>query len=237
MRKMDKKKSMMCSSTPNSILFVIMISIIFLGCDNDNYIKKSITQEVCENTCKSIILDSNCSQKSKVLAEKVLAGWSDTYKDSMPYLLHVAYHKEKDDCYFLALTMSDEEEDIEGLIIREKDSDANVLVEEKYPYFIWYSVGSFRYIPFSERKANERKDAILWDQYLRSSETKYQKPPLYITIPHDNMMKVEIAVYDKKGNVSDYAPLESFIYRSGFRNWDGRTERGQVPVSSEKMKD
>jgi len=202
-----------------SIVIGMVYLLLTTGCKSEADRERDLYREQTKNICTSVLREPLCSEKSKTLAAKVLAGLSDKTIDPMPCLFHAYYHKKQDDKYFLALSMCDEDEDIEGLFIREKDSQDNVLIEEQYPYFIWYPAGSFKYIPFSRRQPGNAKDTTAWNEYQSgTSSQKYDRPPMFISIPQEGSVEVEIAVYDKKGNRSDYISLDSFLYRRP-RGW------------------
>jgi hypothetical protein len=189
------------------------VLFFLVGCNRNGNKKKDIRQVICEDNCKCVLSDSRCSPKSKAMAEKVLKGWADPSIDPVPVLVHAAYMKPRNDKLHLSLTMSDEEFDVIGIIIREMDASNNLIIEERYPMFIWDTIGYHQYFSVAERKPGDKKDTVAWDKYQSDPNMKDNRPTIYISIPQKDAVQVNIAVYDKKGNQSEFMPLESFLYK------------------------
>lgn len=205
------------------IVFCFCILVALVGCKRRVLDKKDVWKESTKNACKSILYDPDCSQKSKDCANKVLEEMSNKVIDPAPILCHTSYRIDKKGKTHLCLTMFDEESDILGIIVRETDTNNNVVIEEQYPVFCGENIGHYVSLSFQEKKSGNKKDPLAWDSFLsdpnviNGSMNVYERinkrPPVYISIPEKDKVQVEIAVYDKKGNQSEIMPLESKLYR------------------------
>lgn len=207
------------------IALVFMTTCFAPGCRKE----KDIRRVVAENSCKDIIDSPSVSERTKKLARKALDGWKNKVVDPEPILIQAGHVKKTDkDYWLLFLTMSDEEFDIAGFVIRELHKQSNsdmILVEEDYPIFPMRGIGQFQFVAFMERKTlAQRKDDKAWNNYLNSGvndrDTAYLRneyPTIWISLPRAPTVEVEIWIYDFAGNKSEPVPLEYGLAGKGIK--------------------
>jgi hypothetical protein len=179
--------------------------------------EKNIRRIVVENACGDILKYPSASERTKILARKVLRDWGNKTLDPKPVLIHAGYLQDpNEDFSVLVLHMSDEEFDIKGFGVREfhKESDVNVsVVVEDYPIFP-NGIGHHQFVRFQERKTiSQRKDNKSWQDYVNNAdlEMMYRRdeyPVIWISLPSPPTIEVEIWVYDYAGRKSEPVPLE-----------------------------
>lgn len=205
--------------TSTAFRILLFIVIIFMTCFTGGCRKeKDIRRVVAENFCKKIIDISNSPERTKKLARKALEKWNNTVLDPEPILIHAGYGQDPNYGDFLFLTMSDEDFDIAGFVVKEihEKSKSNIIViEEKYPVFPESTIGHFQYLDFSERKdLLHVKDAKAWDNYLNAGAEKeiiYRRgdhPVIWLSIPNPPAVEVEVWIYDSSSNKSEPVCLE-----------------------------
>lgn len=171
-------------------------------------------------------------------ATLALAKLNDDVIDEQPIMIRTLLTRESDG-FSLRVTYWDEDNDIRGFRLKERyeqaDGDA-VVVEEEYPVFIndlrppITGTGTFTSIRTRE-SPNDRKDDAAWlryeNQVLNSLVEKCARldsiaglstviveaptPAIYMCVPEPDRVQAEIAVYDRRGNVSDYGAV---LFRS-----------------------
>ncbi|HUT31494.1 MAG TPA: hypothetical protein VMX13_16990 [Sedimentisphaerales bacterium] len=180
--------------------------------------EKDIGQLIAENSCKAILNDSRCGENAKQLAKKVLEGWADDVVDPHPVLLHAGYlQDDRYDHIALILTISDEDFDVAGFLIREvwkeKESE-QVMIEEEYPIFPELGVGDCRIVWFDERNdVSESKDEQAWSDYVNDPNRvlifrRQRYPRILISLADPAVVRVDVRIYDFAGNKSEWVPLE-----------------------------
>lgn len=208
------------------ILLFIAILLTPYGCRKE----KDIRRVVVESHCKGIIENPEVPEHRKKLAKKVLDGWNNKVIDRKPILVHAGYLDLQDpnkDYLWLLLTMSDEEYDISGFVVREahKQSNSNdIIIEENYPVFPESVIGHFQSLHFRERRdLLHIKDEKAWNNYLNARDTKdilYRRkkyPVILLSLPNESTVEVEILIYDSRGNKSEPIPLEYGVNRWGIK--------------------
>lgn len=193
---------------------VLLLVCLAFGCRK----KKDIRRVVAENLAKEIIDIPDFPERTKKLARKVLDQWNNKVLDPEPILIHAGYGQDPNYGNFLFLTMSDEDFDIAGFVVKEmhqKSKSSVIVIEEQYPIFPESGIGDFQYLEFSERKnLSSIKDEKAWENYMNAGperEIIYRRgehPAIWLSLPNLPKVQVEIYIYDSSGNKSEPVPLE-----------------------------
>jgi len=220
----------MVTESDKTVRVLLFIALLFVanftcGCHE----KKDLRRVVAESHCKDIIENPEVPERRKELAKKVLNGWNNKVLDPEPILVHAGYLYPQDpnkDYLWLLLTMSDEEYDIAGFVVKEihKNSNSNYIIEEIYPVFPESVIGHFQSLHFSERRdLSHIKDEKAWNNYLNSGAKKdilYRRnkyPVIWLSLPNEPTVEVEILIYDSAGNKSEPTPLVYGVDRWGIK--------------------
>jgi len=205
-----------------TIISFLCLSIYTGGCRKSSPLSpEEIDHMMSEDFCNAVIEDSNMASDVRLRAHEILDKRHNKVLDSEPILVSASLGARNDGLLFIALAFSDEDGDIANVTIREEYNDPNgnksVLVES-YPvwgkkklkaatyYFTWVHI----------RKNGERKDEIAWKEYLDSGDwdkdwpAKY-RPPIWISLPEEGKVRVQVCVHDYAGNVSNYVDVENYI--------------------------
>ena len=176
-----------------------------------------LDQMISENFCKSIIEDSNMVRDIRLRAKKVLIQRQNETMDAEPVLVLAALSRLNSGLLIIVLGFSDEDGDVAGITIREEsevsNSENNLLVES-YPAWGHTEVkaATYYFTPIHIRENDERKDEDAWKAYLEGGDwTPKKQPPLWISLPREGKVSVQVCVYDHVGNVSNYVEVENFI--------------------------
>lgn len=171
-------------------------------------------------------------------ATLALTRLNDDIVESQPIMIR-ALLTEDENGLSLQVTFWDEDRDIRGIRLREQRHQANgqtVIIEEEYPAFIFdlrpATCGTYTLTSIIGReRTNDRKDESAWLRYendalnqlveacahvedisdLSLIMVESPSPPILMSIPEPDKVRVELAVYDRQGNVSDYAEV---LFRS-----------------------
>ena len=144
--------------------------------------------------------------------------WENGVCDPEPILFDAILAKWDSSDTVFGIISSDEDNDLKGIIVREKH--AADIFQETYPVFVG---GGFR-VPVSgveiaiarSRTQNQRKNEELWEQYaalaaeVGENEPPPAAPPLWISIPEPNQIEVWVQLYDKAGHKSNQVKLKYF---------------------------
>jgi len=212
-------KDIKLSARSIRIVAIYLSSVLFFvcfvfGCREE----KDLRRVVAENSCKEIIEISGFPERTKKLARRVLDDWDNGLLDPEPILVHAGYAEYPDRGYRLFLTMSDEDFDVAGFVVREshRESQSDVIViQEQYPVFPDSIIGDFQAIVFRERiHLSQIKDEQAWSNYIGAGaerEIIYRRrayPVVWISLPNPPTVEVDIWIYDSAGNKSQPVPLE-----------------------------
>ena len=223
--------------TRNYVLYIIaiVIGVTITGCKEKDVTWEEIDIPYARVTLERVV-ERNYSPDIQKLAKETLAELNNNVVNSYPTLvwafLSSTYSEPK-----LALLCYDEDRDILGFHLREKHEEPNgtiVTIDENYPVFVSAlkpsTLNDCRAIKVQLRDEKQRKDEWAWLQYenqvLYPLLDKYaikgnilepdttikipdESPPIYISVPDPNHVHVEISVYDKAGNESDWIELKS----------------------------
>jgi len=193
------------------LMCVVFVSIS--GC-KDSSSWHETRQTIAVKGCKEALLISKAPTYSKVFAQKVLDDFSNETLDPCPVLIHAGYITTDQGACYLALDMSDEDQDVMGVAIREVTEGRNGKSEllEKYPVFVMYEIGHFQLVAFERRTSDQRKDEDAWSQYVSGAVGEH-KPPVWVSAPAPPGVAISVWVYDAAGHRSNEVPLERGLLR------------------------
>jgi len=214
---------MYCIKTKKGFWHIFFIFWQIAGCVYKSPETKDFRQMQVESICRSIMKSSDFPSQTKELAAKTLRKWNNRRIDPVPVLLHAGYVQSKKGQWFINLVMSDEEFDIDGLIIKEvlAENGNTITMEETYPLFTDKHVGHFQCIEFKPRAIGEQQI-----HGAPAADSEYPlRPTLFISIPEKDKITVEIKVYDKKGHISNIVLFEPFIEMPRDFEWLKRNNR------------
>jgi hypothetical protein len=166
-------------------------------------------------------------------AKAALLELRNTVVDSKPIFVHAMLVFDDPNQFLLWFVCFDEGRDLRGIRLREQHEDVKGIVttlEEDYPIFLdlpksW--TVEQRPIPVRIRDAHQRKDELSWLRYENyrlnaliqetlakdkrsASGTALQQmpdmemPPIYVSIPDLNHVRVEVCAYDRAAHKSDW---------------------------------
>lgn len=124
----------------------------------------------------------------------------------------------------LGIITCDEDRDVLGIGLCEERPDANGVLAirtEEYPVFAhrtWRHGLNTSSIPAHLRTTAQQMDAQRWDAFARGEgldkgriatgdDDKALLPPIWVSAPDSNDVRVEVYVYDREGNRSNHFPL------------------------------
>lgn len=164
-------------------------------------------------------------------AEAALSELENAVCDAKPILLHAGLGADDSDEALLRITCFDEDQDLRGLSIKECHLDPNGatrIVEERYPVFVTYlTTPLLPALMFTVqiRDRGEVKDDKAWqdfmilalDEYVRlvaegqnvrnmtasSTVPEVTMPPIWVSIPEPNRVRVWVSAYDRAGHESE----------------------------------
>ena len=160
-------------------------------------------------------------------ADFAISQWENGVLDPQPIIIWASLTKAEgyDEIHF-SLSIFDEDKDILGVGIRElypQSNDQQKEIVETYAVFAharFLDVMDLYRIPFKVRENADAKNDRLWQEYVDSDyEQLLQEykgwrasiPPVYISIPQHQDVRVSVWVYDKAGNKSDLIELLNYI--------------------------
>jgi len=173
------------------------------------------SKAIAIKSCKEVMTIAESPDYVKTLAQKVLDDWANNMVDASPVLIHAGHIRTQQDVCFLVLTMSDEDQDIVGLGIRETlrgAGDVTEVIEEEYPVFTTPGVGHFQLVAFKRRTEDQRKDEEAWSQYGSGANGKHS-PPIWVSAPVPPGGTISVWVFDAAGHRSNEVPLERGLLR------------------------
>ena len=167
--------------------------------------------------CQSIIADGNMASDVRLRAKRVLAQRQNKTTDPEPILVLASLSHLESGLLIMVLGFSDEDGDVAGVTVREEnetgEGKGNVLIES-YP--VWgetkVKAATYYFTPINIRESNERKDEDAWREYLeRGDWTPKRQPPLWISLPQEGRVRVQVRVYDHVGNTSNFVEVENML--------------------------
>jgi hypothetical protein len=216
------------------LIIVLAINITFIGCKEQEITWEEIDRPYATSKLKHI-LEHRYNSDFQKRAQEALLKLDDKVIDTYPILVWAILRRELDNTY-LSLLYFDEGRDIRGFRVKELHQDPNgevtTIIEEDYPIFLSVkpaTVGDHRGITVEIRNKNQYKNELSWLKYenkvLDAFLDKYvakgsiskpnnavkipdEHPKIYISVPKPNSVKVDISVYDKEGNESNWVKLE-----------------------------
>ncbi len=171
-------------------------------------------------------------------AKAALLELRNTVVDTKPIFVHTMLTFEDPNEFRLWFMCFDEGRDLRGIRLREQHEDVRGIVttlEEDYPIFLdlpkSWTVDQ-RPIRVRIRDAHQRKDELSWLRYENyrlnalihktlakdkqsASGSALQQmpdmemPPIYVSIPDPNRVRVDICAYDRAGHRSDWIEVRS----------------------------
>jgi hypothetical protein len=170
-------------------------------------------------------------------AKAALLELRNTVVDTKPIFVCAMLAFEDPNEFRLWFTCFDEGRDLRGIRLREQQEDVKGIVttlEEDYPIFLDLPKSltvEQRLIPVRIRDAHQRKDELSWLRYenyrlnaliqetlakdkRNASGTALRQmpdmemPPIYVSIPDPNRVRVEICAYDRAGQKSDWIEVD-----------------------------
>lgn len=185
-------------------------------------------QHVLENRIKE-------NRDPRGLSKSALTRLHDGVQDHVPFLISVDLGCTDDNQPMLFLTCLNEGRNLRGIRIREERMGLNsetTALEERYPLYIAWpetDVLAVHMFHVELRDAGQQKDEDAWKDYailaledlvrkfiyngpvnevikIPPSESVDRKmPPIRISLPETNRVRVSVSVYDREGHESDAA--------------------------------
>ncbi len=192
-----------------AVCFVAAISLT--GCKDDS--PKLSDMEKASSHSMRFLLKRSPPYSEQL--QKAANLWENGVCDPEPILFDAILAKWDSSDTVFGIISSDEDNDLQGIIVREKH--AADIFEETYPVFVG---GGFQVPIYAGgitmariRTQNQRKNEELWEQYaalaaeVGENEPLPAAPPLWISIPEPNEVEVWVQLYDKAGNKSNQVKL------------------------------
>lgn len=198
-----------------------------------------VSQPITANTelrvVQALAGDDSVPTGVRTRAQKAMAEWRDT---DQPLLVRAMLYNSPittDGRPMLHVIALDRNFDLCGIRVREEHrttDETTSKIEESYPIWARYVrapgttwVNSARYVDI--RDNNQRKDPVRWERYLLDSIDwiihKYFRgrrtprgygvdmPPIWISVPEPNKVRVWLSVYDRVGHESEYIEVENLL--------------------------
>lgn len=200
---------------------IIAICISPLACRKEK--KQEDTVEALHEILKNAGLEDDIYVQQRL--EKALSNLKNNVGDPEPILIAAAVGKiQEDKQAALLLVTYDEDGDIIGFGIKEKfvnvDVSQGILLEE-YPAFVYRRPCEYFALPWPPvkiRDSGQRKSAPQWQKYVtgdgidtnKIKTTSYWRetlPPIWLSIPDPNKVKVDMYLYDAAGHKSQPVKL------------------------------
>ena len=201
-----------------SLTIFLLALIIFVSSCSKGPTEEEYLRERGIDNCERILQIPTISEKYKSRAKVALQKWKNDKLDPEPILIRpgLVQPQDSNDIY-LAIEASDEDNDIVGILVREKHVKSNeqvIFIEEEYPFFENQQVipAGVHIIPVMIRKNNERKSEKHWKIFTDIGIShKDLLPFVWISIPVPGKIEVEVSVYDQKGHKSAPVFLENYL--------------------------
>lgn len=206
-----------------SIICAVLTSLFLTNCEHEEMYKTTSTIEFLDKYVSNQSFGDITQEKAKY----AISLFENNTIEPQPVLVLAALVKfegcEETD---LALVIYDEDKDILGISICQIPIDSNNTnsqIFEEYPIFvhdeIGYVVNIYR-VTVQVRSDSQKKNKTLWDDFCELDYDKYYQgkvadgcepwsiyeeicPPVWMSTPDPNYLKVQVKVYDKQGNVSE----------------------------------
>lgn len=166
-------------------------------------------------------------------AKIALTKLNDSVRVDGPFLISVNLGCRDDNEPVLFFACLDEGRNLRGICVREERTDPNgrtMALEERYPVYVaWPETNILANHTFSVaiRNGGQRKDEAAWNDYVISvqedvihkfvydgpvDETikvppnealERTRPPIWISLPEPNRVRVSLSIYDREGRESD----------------------------------
>ncbi|MEN6424643.1 MAG: hypothetical protein ABFE13_04735 [Phycisphaerales bacterium] len=159
------------------------------------------------------------------LATEALARMNNRRRDTVPILVAAGIESREGRGTVLVLACFDEDQDLSGWCIREEQGPRNGVVaslEERYPVYVGEpATPLFFSLAYDVRirDAGQRKDEHAWQEFTTQSQQEsgdlasdtnegsrldpIPYPPVWISIPEPNGVRVFVSVYDRAGHESN----------------------------------
>ena len=207
-------RSMNTRKLVQALLVVVILISVISGCRRD-----PVLEELKHLKKKAKAEGYGAVEQRYELA---LSKWQNRTVDCEPILITAQLGKlpGNEDMYLRLITF-DEDKDIVGIVINEEYTDVNgvkITLNEEYPAFVYRMIRGMllgpRLLPVQIRDAGQRKNAQRWDKYERGEgidvndvwRLKHWRetlPPVWISIPEPNAVKVHVYIYDQAGHKSE----------------------------------
>jgi hypothetical protein len=172
-------------------------------------------------------------RRAEDVRAKLRARLAKGFATPEPLLVRVTLHLAVGGGFVLDPIGLDEDEDRVGLRIKEEYVDPNNRtwsIVEDYPVYADSPGSPFlegRMIDVGIRENGQRKDAGQWEAYLiesidwmvyryvRGHKGTYphqlNRPPVWISAPEPNKVRVSVSLYDRQGHESEYVEVENLL--------------------------
>lgn len=201
-------KPVNCWVVFGSVLVVVLVG--GYGCKRSKTL--SAMERDAADECRRLSMRGLPNESSE-RAKFAQARWENGTLDAEPILIDAMLTIPKgEEKPVIVLALSDEEEDVLGIVISEQHSESaeakTYRIQEQYP--IYTGTGPFavshEIIPVTIRTARERKDDVLWRDYVqRNTFAPERLPPIWVSMPAPNV-RVQVSIYDVGGRMS--APVD-----------------------------
>lgn len=201
------------SSVHHAVIELVLLcslgSTLFCGCR-----KSSPEIDFAIGACRHM-LKQGLPLQSKERAKQTLSKWENGFVDPKPVLIDALLITPKGEKKpVLLLAISDEDQDLLGIGIRERylepNGSAGDIIEETYPVYSSDPppVVSHQIVPITIRTTAQRKDRELWKQYVEAGGLSEEGlPPLWVSVPDPNRVDVWVWLYDRQGHKSEPVQL------------------------------
>ena len=213
------KKILLRSLWNRKIVSIFLLTTTFavhIGCkekqeDNEWYM-------ITVRTLNRISENSNLTEYERKTALAAVELWKNNAIDVKPVLISAFISQaEGVEEPNISIIFYDEDKDVLGIGFRESrkiDDGTNNILIETYPvynYNFFPSEVFVGWLGFNIRKANDRKNENLWQEYLNENVEQMNIeaigntpiPPVIVSIPEPKSVDVEIWIYDRAGNESE----------------------------------
>ena len=217
------------------VLTIIIITLG--GCKKEKVDLKELmdigARDLLVSASKKTSWPSDVRSRAKSALGKLDNGILDTEPILVQALIEVIEPNNKPALFVIFF---DENKDLRGFRIKERYTNSDrstTTLDEDYPVFVNTLdtiIAAYVRFPIHIRDKNQRKDKFAWLEYAnrnldelirlniderhrdssgnRPQGIPFEKtPPIYISVPDPNRVKVEISIYDRAGNESDSIEL------------------------------
>jgi hypothetical protein len=199
-----------------SPITLLMISFLIVGCEQKNDEALTILQNLKSRYEKEQVVNTQLVNR----IDKDVAEYLNKKEDFIPILIYAELVNAKNsEEVYLRLAFYDEDTDLLGFGIRQKADNQYGFTEVRYPIYIKRSLKkvSASLLPINISTNIKDKNETLWSLYVRSDKASepgfLDIPPVWISLPDDPEIMLEVFLYDKEGNISEFVKIENKLDR------------------------